>query len=218
MNVLELFAISPVVPVVVLEDQTKSVALAEALLEGGIGIMEVTLRTAMALASIEAIARAVPQMQVGAGTILSSHDLLRVRDAGGKFSFSPGVSDELLSTAISERITFIPGVATASEVMKAILAGITGCKLFPATAVGGIELLRGFAGPFASMRFCPTGGIGLDNMNDFLALSNVDCIGGSWIVPKDAIGAGDFAQITALCREALARSVRKVSKTEDSVV
>ncbi|MHC3993267.1 bifunctional 4-hydroxy-2-oxoglutarate aldolase/2-dehydro-3-deoxy-phosphogluconate aldolase [Thiomicrolovo sp. ZZH C-3] len=203
MTAAELFTISPVVPVVVLEKVEDAVPLAEALLEGGVGIMEVTLRSDAALASIEAIAKAVPQMHVGAGTVIDASGLLRVREAGGRFSFSPGISPALLETSAAEGIAFIPGVATASEVMMAINAGITGCKLFPATAVGGIELLKGFAGPFPQMRFCPTGGVSLSNMNDFLALPNVACVGGSWIVPKAAVGAGEFGKITALCKTAL---------------
>ena len=206
MKTLELFNVSPVVPVVVLEKAEDAVALAEALLEGGIGIMEITLRSDAALASIEAIAKAVPEMQVGAGTVLGADDLLRVRDAGGGFSFSPGISPELLEVSAQECITFIPGVATASEVMAAINAGITGCKLFPATAVGGLDLLKGFAGPFPDMRFCPTGGIHPGNMKGFLALPNVACVGGSWIVPKTAVSSGEFATVTELCREALAKA------------
>jgi 2-dehydro-3-deoxyphosphogluconate aldolase / (4S)-4-hydroxy-2-oxoglutarate aldolase len=206
MTTPELFALSPVVPVVVLETVKDAVPLAEALLEGGVGIMEVTLRSGAALASIEAIAEAVPRMHVGAGTVLNADDLVRVRDAGGAFSFSPGISPELLEGAAREGITFIPGVATASELMAAINAGIAGCKLFPAAAVGGVSLLKGFYGPFPQMRFCPTGGIGLENMNDFLALPNVDCVGGSWIVPKTAVSAGEFGKITGLCKEALAKS------------
>ncbi|MEJ2500175.1 MAG: bifunctional 4-hydroxy-2-oxoglutarate aldolase/2-dehydro-3-deoxy-phosphogluconate aldolase [Campylobacterales bacterium] len=208
MKTPELFNVSPVVPVVVLENENDAVPLAEALLEGGVGIMEITLRSDAALASIEAIAKAVPEMQVGAGTVLGIDDLLRVRDAGGQFSFSPGISPELLEASAEKCITFIPGVATASEVMAAINAGITGCKLFPATAVGGIDLLKGFAGPFPEMRFCPTGGIHPGNMNGFLALPNVDCIGGSWIVPKTAVRAGEFVKVTELCREALLKAGR----------
>jgi len=206
MSPIDLFSISPVVPVVVLEKADDAVPLAEALLEGGVGIMEVTLRSDAALASIEAIAKAVPQMHVGAGTVINANDLLQVREAGGRFSFSPGISPELLEMSAKEGIAFIPGVATASEVMMALNAGITGCKLFPATAVGGISLLKGFAGPFPEMRFCPTGGVGPENMNDFLALPNVACVGGSWIVPKTAVSAGAFAKITALCKAALAKA------------
>lgn len=203
MTAVELFGISPVVPVVVLERVEDAVALAEALLAGGVGIMEITLRSDAALSCIEAIASAVPRMHVGAGTVTCGSDLLQVRDAGGGFSFSPGISAELLQVSLDESITFIPGVATASEVMTAINAGIRGCKLFPATAVGGVSLLKGFGGPFPQMTFCPTGGISPENMNDFLALSNVSCVGGSWIVPKSAIAAKDFSEITALCKTAL---------------
>lgn len=206
MRTLELFNISPVVPVVVLEKVEDAIPLAEALLEGGIGIMEITLRSEAALGSIEAIAKAVPQMNVGAGTVVNGADLLRVRDAGGQFSFSPGISAELLEVSAKEGITFIPGVATASEVMSAINAGIEGCKLFPAAAVGGVNLLKGFGGPFPDMRFCPTGGVSLENMNDFLALPNVLCVGGSWIVPKNVIAAGEFGKIAALCKEALSKA------------
>ena len=203
-----LFDISPVVPVVVLEDASHAVPLAEALLQGGVGIMEVTLRSDAALASIEAIAKAVPKMHVGAGTVMTADDMRRVRDAGGMFSFSPGISEDLLECSKDEKIVFIPGVCTASEVMAARNAGIDACKLFPATAVGGTALLKGFSGPFPSMRFCPTGGIGLANMNDFLQLPNVSCVGGSWIVPKSAVSAGRFEEVTALCREAVDLALR----------
>ena len=208
MTTPELFRVSPVVPVVVLAKAEEGVPLAEALLEGGIGIMEVTLRSDAALGAIEAIAAAVPEMNVGAGTVINAQQLLRVRDAGGQFSFSPGISAELLETSAREGIRFIPGVATASELMTAVNAGVQGCKLFPAVAVGGTGALKGFAGPFPQMRFCPTGGVNLENMNDFLVLPNVDCVGGSWIVPKTAVSGGEFAKITALCREALARAAR----------
>jgi 2-dehydro-3-deoxyphosphogluconate aldolase / (4S)-4-hydroxy-2-oxoglutarate aldolase len=210
MRTPELFKVSPVVPVVVLENVKDAVPLATALLEGGVGIMEVTLRSDAALECIEAIAKAVPEMHVGAGTVINAEGLLRVRDAGGAFSFSPGISPELLHASAAEQITFIPGIATASELMMAMNAGIEGCKLFPATAVGGVPLLKGFAGPFPEMRFCPTGGVGLENMNDFLALPNVDCVGGSWIVPKALVGAGAFGQIEVLCREAISRAGRSV--------
>lgn len=208
MTAQELFKVSPVVPVVVLENVKDALPLAEALLEGRIAIMEITLRSDAALPSIEAIAKSLPEMNVGAGTVINANDLLRVREAGGRFSFSPGISGELLTCAEEEGIVFIPGVATASEVMTAINTGIGECKLFPATAVGGVDLLKGFAGPFPQMRFCPTGGVGPANMNDFLSLPNVDCVGGSWIVPKAEVAAGEFEKITALCKEALALAVR----------
>lgn len=204
MKAIDYLKTSPIVPVVVLDDSKDALPLAQALLEGGINIMEITLRSDAALASIERIASELPDMHVGAGTVLDASQMIRVRDAGGRFSFSPGISIELLDCSSNDDISFIPGVATASEVMLAKQYDIEGCKLFPASAVGGIELLKGFAGPFSSMNFCPTGGISLNNMNDYLALPNVLCVGGSWIVPKKRVSDGDFKQITSLCKEALA--------------
>jgi 2-dehydro-3-deoxyphosphogluconate aldolase/(4S)-4-hydroxy-2-oxoglutarate aldolase len=204
MKALDVLGISPIVPVVVLDDPKDALPLADALLEGGIAVMEITLRSDAALASIEQIAKALPEMNVGAGTVINPEQMLAVKNVGGKFSFSPGISNGLLECAKSENIAFIPGVASASEVMLAIENGVEGCKLFPATAVGGIELLKGFGGPFGDMKFCPTGGVSPNNMNDFLALPNVLCVGGSWIVPKASVSSGDFAHITKLCKTALA--------------
>ena len=203
MNAIDYLKVSPIVPVVVLDDDKHAVPLAEALLAGGIGIMEITLRSDAALASIQRISRDLPDMHVGAGTVVDARQMIKVQDAGGAFSFSPGITEELLDCAHDEEIDFIPGIATASDLMLAMQHGIEACKLFPATAIGGVELLKGFAGPFPAMQFCPTGGISLDNMNDFLKLPNVLCVGGSWIVPKKAIADGDFSQITLLCKDAL---------------
>lgn len=203
MNAIDYMKLSPIVPVVVLDDANDAIPLATALLESSISIMEITLRSDAALASIERIARELPEMHVGAGTVLDAQQMIRVRDAGGRFSFSPGISHELLDCASSENIIFIPGVATASEVMLAMRHQVEACKLFPASAVGGIELLKGFAGPFSSMKFCPTGGISLDNINDYLSLPNVLCVGGSWIVPKKSVAESDFDHIKVLCKEAL---------------
>ena len=203
MIAIDYMNVSPIVPVVVLDDKKDALPLAEALLEGGIGIMEITLRSEAALASIELIARELPEMHVGAGTVINSEQLFAVRDHGGKFSFSPGISTGLLADSRKHGIPFIPGVATASEVMLAIDHGVLACKLFPATAVGGVKTLKGFGGPFPQVSFCPTGGVSLDNMNEFLALPNVKCVGGSWIVPGKLVNAGDFAGIVELCRTAL---------------
>lgn len=211
MKAIDYLKISPIVPVVVLDDARDALPLAEALLQGGIGIMEITLRSDAALASIERIARDLPEMQVGAGTVLDAQQMETVRDAGGRFSFSPGISIDLLDCAQDQTINFIPGVATASEVMLAMQYGIEGCKLFPASAVGGVDLLKGFAGPFAAMQFCPTGGISLENMNDYLALPNVLCVGGSWIVPTKDIADGNFEHITQLCKDALNAIARPIS-------
>ncbi|MFH0709350.1 MAG: bifunctional 4-hydroxy-2-oxoglutarate aldolase/2-dehydro-3-deoxy-phosphogluconate aldolase [Pseudomonadota bacterium] len=203
MNAYDVMKISPIVPVIAIEDAKDALPLAEALLAGGIALMEITLRTPAGIKAIEIIAKNLPQMAVGAGTVLNADDFKKVVDHGAQFVFSPGISLELMETSKSLNIPFIPGVATASEVMLALNNGFEHCKLFPATAVGGIETLNGFYGPFPSMRFCPTGGINLHNLNDFLKLPNVLCAGGSWIVPKMVLKNKEFSSITKLCHEAL---------------
>ena len=203
MNAYDVMKISPIVPVIAIEDAEDALPLARALLAGGIGLMEITLRTPAGIKAIEIIAKNLPQMAVGAGTVLNADDFKRAVDHGAQFVFSPGISLELMEISKSLNIPFIPGVATASEVMLALNNGFEYCKLFPATAVGGIETLNGFYGPFPSMRFCPTGGINLHNLNDFLKLPNVLCAGGSWIVPKMVIKNKEFSSITKLCHEAL---------------
>ncbi len=203
MNAYDVMQISPIVPVIALEDADDALPLAEALLEGGIEIMEITLRTEAGLKSIKTIADNLPQMSVGAGTIINSDSFKRAVDQGAQFIFSPGISSELMQSSFDLEIPLIPGVATASEVMFALNNGFEHCKLFPATVAGGINALKAYKGPFVSMHFCPTGGINLANLKDFLALSNVPCVGGSWIVPKDALKRKDFEHITQLCDEAL---------------
>ena len=203
MNAYDVMKLSPIVPVIAIEDAEDALPLAQALLAGGIGLMEITLRTPAGIKAIEIIAKNLPQMAVGAGTVLNADDFKRAVDHGAQFVFSPGISLELMETSKALNIPFIPGVATASEVMLALNHGFEHCKLFPATAVGGIETLNGFYGPFPSMRFCPTGGINLHNLNDFLKLPNVLCAGGSWIVPKMVIKNKEFSSITKLCHEAL---------------
>ncbi len=203
MNALDVMKISPIVPVIAIDEEKDALPLAEALLEGGIKIMEVTLRTPAGLKAIEAIAKTMPEMYVGAGTVCNPADLKKAVEHGSAFLFSPGISEALIESAKAQKIAFIPGVATASEVMLAQNSGLMQAKLFPATAVGGLATLKAFSGPFSEMRFCPTGGISLDNMKDYLALKNVLCVGGSWIVPKEAIVRQDFGQITALAKEAL---------------
>lgn len=203
MTAKEVMEISPIVPVIALESVDDALPLAKALLDGGIGIMEITLRTEAGLKSIEAIAKAMPQMNVGAGTVLNATDFRKAVAHGAQFVFSPGISQELMQTSIDLGVALIPGVATASEVMVAKNNGFEHCKLFPATVVGGVDALKAFSGPFPSMRFCPTGGVSLDNVKEFLSLGNVVCAGGSWIVPKQAIRDKDFKTITTLCKEAL---------------
>ncbi len=203
MTAKEVMQISPIVPVIALEHAEDALALADALLEGGIAVMEITLRTEAGLKAIEAIAKSLPQMHVGAGTVLNANDMKQAVLHGAQFVFSPGISEELMNASKEMDIALIPGVATASEVMLAKNNGFEHCKLFPATLAGGVEALKAFGGPFASMRFCPTGGVNLGNLTDFLSLPNVLCVGGTWIVPKVAIEKKDFKQITTLCKEAL---------------
>jgi 2-dehydro-3-deoxyphosphogluconate aldolase/(4S)-4-hydroxy-2-oxoglutarate aldolase len=203
MRAYKVMKVSPIVPVIAIEDVRDALPLAEALLEGGVGIMEITLRTPAGITAIETIAKEYPQMAVGAGTVLHAGDFKKAVDFGAQFVFSPGVSMELMECSNTLAIPFIPGVSTASEVMLALNNGFEHCKLFPATAVGGINLLNGFYGPFPSVRFCPTGGISLNNINDFLSLPNVLCAGGSWIVPKTSLQNKDFEHITKLCKEVI---------------
>lgn len=203
MNSKEVMTISPIVPVIALDSVEDALPLAEALLEGGISIMEITLRTDAGLGSIEKIAKSIPQMNVGAGTVTNRLEFQRAVDYGSQFIFSPGISDELMQISNKLDIALIPGVATASEVMMAQNSGFQECKLFPATVVGGVNALKAFSGPFASMNFCPTGGVNLHNLNDFLALPNVLCVGGSWIVPSGAMRDKNFKKITTLCQEAI---------------
>ena len=195
--------LSPIVPVIALENEEDALPLANALLEGGINIMEITLRTDAGLKAIEIISKNLPQMHVGAGTVMNSSDFKNAVAHGAAFVFSPGISEALMQTSKELNVALIPGVATASEVMLAKNNGFEHCKLFPATLAGGIDILKAFSGPFPSMRFCPTGGVNLENINDFLSLDNVLCAGGSWIVPKNALKEKNFKEITKLCTEAM---------------
>lgn len=204
MNTLDILKISPIIPVIALQNAQDALYLADALLQGGVGIMEITLRTDAGLKAIELISKKIPQMKVGAGTVCNETDMQNSLDAGAGFVFSPGISQELILAAKAKKIDFVPGVATASEVMLASNADIKGCKLFPAT--GARALLKSLHGPFADMFFCPTGGINQDNFTDFLQLKNVLCVGGSWIVPNKEIKDKNFKAITALCENALAKA------------
>ena len=203
MRAEEVMNLSPIVPVIALQSEEDALPLAKALLEGGINVMEITLRTQAGLKAIEIISRYLPQMHVGAGTVLNADDFKHAVAHGASFVFSPGISEALMQVSKQTGIPLIPGVATASEVMLAKNNGFAYCKLFPATLAGGVEMLKALNGPFPAMRFCPTGGVNLNNLNDFLSLENVLCVGGSWIVPKDTLQEKDFQQITRLCAEAI---------------
>jgi 2-dehydro-3-deoxyphosphogluconate aldolase / (4S)-4-hydroxy-2-oxoglutarate aldolase len=200
----ELASHGPVIPVIVLHRVEDAVPLAQALLAGGVRVLEVTLRTRVALACMREIVRAVPGAIVGAGTIRSVADAESAKDAGCRFGVSPGYDSDIGHACRNMGLPLLPGVATASEVMAANADGYDFLKLFPATAVGGIPLLKALAGPFADVAFCPTGGITAETAPQFLALPNVEVCGGSWLAPDDAVKAGDWSRITALARAASA--------------
>ena len=197
---LSLAAHGPVIPVIVIQKLEHAVPLAEALVEGGVKVLEVTLRTPVALQAMEAMARAVPEAIVGAGTLRTAADVAAAKNAGCRFGVSPGFTHEIAVAAQGQDLPLLPGVSTASEVMQANAAGYTFLKLFPAVAVGGINLLKALAGPFPDVAFCPTGGITQETAPQFLSLPNVKVCGGSWLTPQDAMDAGDWARITQLAR------------------
>jgi len=200
----EIMTLSPIIPVIAIEDAERAIDLANALIAGGINVLEITLRTPAAIKAIDLLATNVPDAVIGAGTVLNKADLHRVVDAGAKFAISPGSTEPLLLEAHKLNYPLLPGVATASEIMKGLDLGYTHFKLFPATTAGGINALKSFSGPFQTARFCPTGGISEDNFLDFLKLKNVLCIGGTWIAPGELINSGKFDEITKLTASALA--------------
>ena len=204
MNVLEIMRIGPVIPVIVVEKIEHAVPLARALVAGGVRVLELTLRTPVALQAIEAIAREVEGAIVGVGTITRPEDFDLSTKAGAVFGVSPGLTPALVATARASALPLLPGVMTPSDVIAARAAGFNELKLFPAQQAGGIGMLRALAGPFPDVTFCPTGGVSAATAPDFLALPNVSCVGGSWLTPRDAIDAGDWSRITALAREATA--------------
>ena len=193
-------------PVIVITDVSQAVPLAQALLEGGIDVMEITLRHPAGLPAIEAIARAVPRMHVGAGTVRQPEDILRVAAAGAQFALSPGISDALVQAAIDAQLPFVPGVMTPAEVLSAQSHGFSLVKLFPAEQAGGLGMVKALAGPFADMQLCPTGGISSDNMQSYLRQPNVAMVGGSWLTPADALAAADWPRVTRLAAQAVSLS------------
>ena len=202
LDTLSLASHGPVIPVIVLQRVQDAVPLAEALLAGGVKVLEVTLRSPVALQCIEAIARALPEAVVGAGTVRSAADAKAALEAGSRFAVSPGYTAEIGLACRQLGLPLLPGVATASEVMAASADGLGFLKFFPAVQAGGLAMLKALAGPFPDIVFCPTGGISVETAPQFLALGNVKVCGGSWLTPADAVAAGDWARITRLAREA----------------
>ena len=203
-SIKEVMTTSPVMPVMVINHLESAVPLAKALVEGGLKVLEITLRTPVALDAIRAIKAEVPGAIVGAGTIINVATLHHAIDAGAQFIVSPGVTENLLDAALETSVPLLPGVITPSEVMRLLDKGIQAMKFFPAEAAGGIPMLKSIAGPLPQVTFCPTGGVNPKNAPEYLALSNVACVGGSWMAPAELVDAGDWAEITRRAAEAAA--------------
>ena len=207
-SALQVMQDAPVIPVIVLNDVAHAVPMARALVAGGIRMLEVTLRTSQALACIEAIAKEVPEAIVGAGTVRNPADAKAAANAGAKFAVSPGYTPSVGQACRDEGLSLLPGVATGSEIMMAQEDGYTELKFFPAMQAGGPAMLKAWGGPFFDVHFCPTGGVTAQNASEFLSLSNVACVGGSWLVPAEALAKGDWARIEMLAREACQLKLR----------
>jgi 2-dehydro-3-deoxyphosphogluconate aldolase/(4S)-4-hydroxy-2-oxoglutarate aldolase len=205
---LQVMQDASVIPVIVLNDVVHAVPMARALVAGGIRMLEVTLRTSQALACIEAIAKEVPEAIVGAGTVRNASDAKAAANAGAKFAVSPGYTPSVGQACRDVGLSLLPGVATGSEIMMAQEDGYTELKFFPAMQAGGSAMLKAWGGPFFDVRFCPTGGVTAQNASEFLSLPNVACVGGSWLVPAEALANGDWARIEKLAREACQLKLR----------
>ncbi|APU13776.1 MULTISPECIES: bifunctional 4-hydroxy-2-oxoglutarate aldolase/2-dehydro-3-deoxy-phosphogluconate aldolase [Actinoalloteichus] len=201
-NSTDLLDVSPVIPVVVIDDVEHAVPLAQALVRGGIAVIEVTLRTAAALPAIERIAAEVPEILLGAGTVTVPAHATQAASAGARFLVTPGSTRNLLQAAEETGLPVLPGAATASEALALAELGYSSLKFFPAEAAGGVGYLRSLAGPLPNLRFCPTGGVSATNAKDYLALPNVGCVGGSWLTPAATLAAGDWDAVAALATDA----------------
>lgn len=199
----DLFNMGPIVPVLVLNQVEEALPVAEALLTGGIKVLEVTLRTPAALDIISVIAKEFPEAIVGSGTVINRQLLQQSYDAGAKFAISPGVTTDLLQAGNSSNIALIPGVSSISDIMKCADHGYDHLKFFPAEVSGGVNAIKAMSGPFPQVRFCPTGGINLTNIRDYLALANVTCCGGSWLVSSDIVQFKHWSEITRLAKQVL---------------
>jgi len=195
----QVFAVAPVIPVLVINDLNKAIPLAQALLAGGINILEITLRSPVSLDAVRLLTATFPQALIGVGTVLNPEQLKQACDAGAQFAISPGQTPELLKAGREASIPFIPGIATVSELMAGLAQGYTNFKLFPAVVAGGVALLKSLYSPFPQARFCPTGGINASNYTDFLELSNVSCVGGSWLAPEQSVTRNEWLTISEIC-------------------
>ncbi|PCI62778.1 MAG: keto-deoxy-phosphogluconate aldolase [Gammaproteobacteria bacterium] len=201
-----LFSMGKIVPVLVIKDIADALPIAEAILQSGLKVLEVTLRTPSALAVIKEIATHLPQAIIGAGTVTNADMLQRSREAGAQFAISPGLTKDLLQAGQAGDIALIPGISSISELMDGIDYGYDHLKFFPAEASGGVKAIKSIGGPFPDIKFCPTGGININNINDYLALPNVACCGGSWLVTDEIVKNKDWSAITKLCNEAIAQT------------
>jgi 2-dehydro-3-deoxyphosphogluconate aldolase/(4S)-4-hydroxy-2-oxoglutarate aldolase len=200
----EIFAMGPIVPVLVIKDVEDALPIARALLAAGIKVLEVTLRTPAALDVIKVIADELPEACIGAGTVTNREMLQRCQEAGAKFAISPGLTKDLLQAGNEGNIALIPGISSISEMMDGIDYGYDHLKFFPAEASGGVKAIQSIGGPFPDIRFCPTGGINLSNVSNYLALPNVACCGGSWLVTDEIVKNKDWSKITELAKQVLA--------------
>jgi len=203
-QVRELLAASPLVPVITIQAPEDALPLCQALVAGGIRVLEITLRTPHGLGAIEQVRQAIPEAWVGAGTVTGIRQYEQAESAGAQFIITPGVTGELLEYALESRVPLLPGISTVSELMQGYRLGYRDFKFFPAEACGGVAALKAFLGPFPDVGFCPTGGIRRQTARDYLALDNVRAVGGSWLTPADLVADRDWAGITALARDSLA--------------
>ena len=203
-DIAAIAARAPVIPVLTIERLADAVPLARSLVKGGLPVLEITFRTGVAVEALAAIARAVPEAIVGAGTVLDERQLRQAIDAGARFGVSPGCTAALAQAVTASGLPFLPGVQTVSEALAAREHGFSLLKFFPADTAGGTGWLKAVAAPLAGLRFCPTGGIGLSTAPAYLALANVACVGGSWVAPRDAVAAGDWSRVEQLASQAAA--------------
>jgi len=201
-SIQDIMNTSPVIPVMVINKIEQAVPLANALVEGGLKVLEITLRTPVALDAITKIKAEVPSAIVGTGTVINLETLKQAIDVGSEFLVSPGVTENLIDVALKAGTPILPGVTSPSEVMRLLELGITQMKFFPAEAAGGIPMLKSIGGPLPQVTFCPTGGVNPKNATDYLALKNVACVGGSWMAPSDLVDAANWNEITRLAKEA----------------